>query len=61
MERRRAPVEVVEREGGCGAAAAEDGVEEARGGGVEARRGQRGREPLGIGAVAAEQTVCELC
>jgi hypothetical protein len=53
-------VEVVEREGGRGAAAAEHGVEEARGGGVQARRGQRGGELLWVGAVAAEQAVGEL-
>lgn len=50
-------MEEVQREGGGSATAAEDGVEEVRRGGVETRRGQRGREPLRVGVVAAEEPV----
>lgn len=50
-------MEEVQREGRGGAAAAEDGVEEVRRGGVETRRGQRGGEPLWVGVVAAEEPV----
>lgn len=59
-QRQGALVEEVECERGGSAAAAEDGVEEARRGRVEARARERGGEPLGVGVVAAEEAVREL-
>lgn len=50
----------MKHEGGGGGAAAEDRVEEVRRGGVEARGGQRGGQPLRVGVVTAEEAVREL-